>query len=235
VLEIACDESGYEGEKLIGSTTRYFAHASVRVPDPSGVLRELRERIRSPATQYKATHLLREKHRATLTWFLGPHGPVLGHGHVFLLDKPAFVRDVFAEQIGGPVPDLGLANDVLRLKASPSLAVLSGDALKRATRFREWLAEDPVGRSVLDPLVPAIVAAVGHWGPCRIAHDRQTQLPPARIALIRSRCALADVRFLDAGSHPEIQVADILAGTVRAITEAGDPDLVRLLPPFLEA
>jgi hypothetical protein len=31
-VEIACDESGYEGEKLIGTTTDVFAHASVRMP-----------------------------------------------------------------------------------------------------------------------------------------------------------------------------------------------------------
>ena len=30
-IEIACDESGYEGEKLIGSTTAVFAHGSVRL------------------------------------------------------------------------------------------------------------------------------------------------------------------------------------------------------------
>lgn len=31
VLEIACDESGSEGEKLIGGETDVFAHASVRL------------------------------------------------------------------------------------------------------------------------------------------------------------------------------------------------------------
>ena len=30
-LEIVCDESGYEGEKLIDTTTDLFAHAGVRV------------------------------------------------------------------------------------------------------------------------------------------------------------------------------------------------------------
>ena len=30
-LEITCDESGYEGEKLIGTTTDVFAHAGVRL------------------------------------------------------------------------------------------------------------------------------------------------------------------------------------------------------------
>lgn len=234
--EIACDESGYEGEKLIGSTTRYFAHASVRLPDPHAVLAELRDRVRSPATQYKANHLLREKHRATLLWFLGESGPAYGRGHVFLLEKAAFVREAFAEHIGLPIPGdrPALANELLRVK-TPGVELERGELRERVERFRAWLGADPVGRSVLDPLVPAIVAAVKHWGPTDIAHDRQTQLPPRRIEILRERCPLQGIRFLDATGHPEIQVADILAGTVRAITEEGDPALRRLLPPYLSA
>ena len=228
MFEIACDESGYEGEKLIGSTTRLFAHASVRLPDAAAVLAELRGRIRSPATQYKATHLLREKNRAVLVWFLGPSGPVLGNGHVFLLDKAEFVRREFARIFGVEPADLAAANDVLRVRSSRPVP-------PEATAFRAWLLADPVGRSVLDPLVPAIVAAVEHWGPVAVAHDRQTQLPPRRIEVLRERCALRGLRFLDAQSHPEIQIADILAGTVRRITEDGDPELIRLLPPYLSA
>src|SRR5688572_25420257 len=93
VLEIACDESGYEGEKLIGTTTDVFAHASVDLDTASAAacLAELRDRIRSPAREYKANHLLREKHRAVLAWLLGPAGPLHGpgrtHGHVYLIEK----------------------------------------------------------------------------------------------------------------------------------------------------
>jgi hypothetical protein len=235
VREIACDESGYEGERLIGSTTRLFAHASVRVPDPAGVLAELRARIRSPASQYKANHLLREKHRGTLRWFLGPDGPVAGHGHVFLLDKAVFVREQLARHIGVEMPDDQFANDLLRLKTTPEVSALPEAVRRRAADFREWLRADPVGRSVLDPLVPAIVAAVEHWGPVTIAHDRQTQLPPRRIEILRERCALQGIRFLDAASHPEIQIADILAGTVRWTTEEGDSELRGLLHPYLGA
>jgi hypothetical protein len=227
--EVACDESGYEGEKLIGSTTRLFAHASVRIGDPGGVLDELRARIRSPATQYKANHLLREKNRATLLWFLGPDGPVLGHGHVFLLDKADWVRTKFTEVFGREPADLAVANDVLRVRCA--------DPPPWAAGFREWLLADPVARSVLDPLVPAVRAAVEHWGPgpVFVAHDRQTQLPPRRVRLLREQCPLAGMRFLDATSHPEIQIADILAGCVRRITEDGDPGLQDLLPPYVSA
>ena len=99
MIAVACDESGYEGEKLIGTTTDVFAHASVSldVPSAAGCMRELRERIRSPATEYKANHLLREKHQAVLRWLLGPSGPLLGAAHVYLVDKELFVVDRIAD------------------------------------------------------------------------------------------------------------------------------------------
>ena len=230
--EIACDESGYEGERLIGSTTRLFAHASVCVSDAAAALAELRHRIKSPATQYKATHLRRPQHRETLRWFLGPDGPVLGNGHVVLLDKADFVRSVLAERIGVALPD-DAANELLRVKSSPDLSALPPAARKRAADFRAWLDADPLGRSVLDPLVPAIVQHVAHWGPVDVAHDRQTQLPPRRIEILRERCALRRIAFFDAESRPDIQLADILAGTVRGITEDGDRELRHLLRPYL--
>jgi hypothetical protein len=125
---------------------------------------------------------------------------------------------------------LAQANDLLRVRgADPPPGPLG--------EFRARLAADPIANSVLDPLVPAIVAEVGHWGPVAIAHDRQTQLPPRRLQRIAERCGgdLLGVRFLDAESHPEIQIADILAGTVRRITEDGDPAPLRLLPPYVSA
>ena len=87
--EIACDESGYEGEKLIGGTTDVFAHASVSMDARAAweCIQELRDRIRSPAVEYKANHVLRAKHRAVLTWLLGPTGPLLDRAHVYLVEK----------------------------------------------------------------------------------------------------------------------------------------------------
>ncbi|MEV0900329.1 hypothetical protein [Actinoplanes sp. NPDC049802] len=229
--EIACDESGYEGERLIGSTTALFAHASVLLSEPAAILAELRARVRSPATQYKANHLLREKNRPVLDWFLSESGPMHGNGRVFLLDKRTFVREAVREALGVELPDSGLAlgNEVLRARGRPD-----GD-LPGGAEFREWLAADPVGRSVLDPLVPALVAAVRYWGPVAVAHDRQTQLPPRRVDLVRERCGgdLLGLRFLDAGSHPQIQLADMLAGTVRHLAENGGPRSRELIAPYL--
>ncbi|MFF8594685.1 hypothetical protein ACF061_25185 [Streptomyces sp. NPDC015220] len=94
-LEVACDESGSDGENLTGGNTDVFAHASVLLTAESaaGCVREIRDRIRSPALEYKATHLLREKHRAVLEWVLSPSAPLYGQAHVDLTEKAFFVVD----------------------------------------------------------------------------------------------------------------------------------------------
>jgi hypothetical protein len=94
-LEIACDESGSDGENLTGGNTDVFAHASVRLPVESAAasVQEIRDRIRSPAEEYKANHLLREKHRAVLEWLLAPAGPIHGRARVQLTEKAFFVVD----------------------------------------------------------------------------------------------------------------------------------------------
>ncbi|GHF95217.1 MULTISPECIES: DUF3800 domain-containing protein [Amycolatopsis] len=91
-VEIACDESGSEGENLLGGETDVFAHAGVRMswPEATACVREIRARIGSPAEEYKANHLLRAKHRAVLEWLLAPDGPLDGRGHVHLTGKTFF-------------------------------------------------------------------------------------------------------------------------------------------------
>lgn len=98
-LQIACDESGYEGEKLVGGTTDVFAHASVHLDEEAAAqcMGKLREAIGSPATEYKANHLLRQKHRAVLIWLLGPLGPLHGNAHVSLIDKTFFTVAKFVD------------------------------------------------------------------------------------------------------------------------------------------
>lgn len=92
-LEVVCDESGSDGENLTGGNTDVFAHGSVSLPVEvaAAYVQEVRDRIRSPATEYKAGHLLREKHRAVLEWLLSPSGPLDGHAHVHLTEKAYFV------------------------------------------------------------------------------------------------------------------------------------------------
>ncbi|MFJ3669395.1 hypothetical protein ACIPSE_23370 [Streptomyces sp. NPDC090106] len=95
VLEVGCDESGSDGENLTGGNTDVFAHASVDVPVDvaAAYLLELRSRIRSPATEYKANHLLREKHRPVLEALLAPSGPLYGRAHVHLTEKAYLIVD----------------------------------------------------------------------------------------------------------------------------------------------
>lgn len=93
MIEVACDESGSEGEKLIGATTLLFAHATVPLPVESAAacLREMRDRIRSPAVEYKANHLQRQKHRPVLVSLLKSSRPILAGCTVYLIDKAYYV------------------------------------------------------------------------------------------------------------------------------------------------
>ncbi|WP_158641299.1 DUF3800 domain-containing protein [Amycolatopsis eburnea] len=103
-VEIACDESGSEGENLLGGETDVFAHAGVRLTPAAAAecVREIRARIGSPAEEYKANHLLRAKHRAVLEWLLDPGGPLAGRGHVHLTDKTLFAVRAAVELLAGP-------------------------------------------------------------------------------------------------------------------------------------
>ncbi|MFI5611099.1 hypothetical protein [Amycolatopsis sp. NPDC051903] len=105
---LACDESGSEGDNLVGANTAVFAHAGVRLDTSaaSACVAELRARIRSPAVEYKANHLLRAKNRAALVWFLGPSGPLVDRAGVLLVDKALFltgkVVDLLVDRVSYP-------------------------------------------------------------------------------------------------------------------------------------
>jgi len=292
-LEIACDESGYEGDKLIGTSTDVFAHASVRLDGGAAAdcMQELRDRIRSPATEYKAGHLLREKHRAVLVWMLGPAGPVdRDTAHVFLVNKAYFVVGTVVDVLGAGPPTaaatlyrqgrrafgteewqsfLAAANDLLRVRNGldsvgtftraldglrgagggdrvDEILELLWQARSRAEAVRADLLDHPGPLPVLDPLIPAIVRAVVHWGgSVCIAHDRQNMLSTERIAQLIDLTGtpdgrLAGLRLVDSREDPRVQVADVLAGAVRKIAsdelnDRGDPELTALLHPYLDA
>ncbi|WP_181772202.1 DUF3800 domain-containing protein [Amycolatopsis pittospori] len=249
-LEIACDESGSEGEKLIGGQTDVFAHAGVRLSagEAGDCLVELRRRIRSPAVEYKANHLLRTKHRRVLEWFLGPRGPVQGCAHVYLVDKKLLLENELRALLGGDVPPSGelLAafNDVLRTRnrrdpAAGSFFAMVGDT--PGLRARVAGLRDA---KVLDPLVPAILRAVERWSedgePVFLVHDEQPSLKGERLAEIESSPGLAGVKFVDSRTDPRVQVADFLVGVARRIAEDelkgnGDAVLTGLLAPYIDS
>ena len=93
VMEIACDESGSEGDHLIGAVTEAFAYGSVHIDleTAAATVRRIREEIGSPAVEYKSNHLLRSGSRPTLRWFLGTQSPVHGRAQVCLIDKALFL------------------------------------------------------------------------------------------------------------------------------------------------
>jgi hypothetical protein len=115
-LEIACDESGWEGSNLVASNSDVIAHASVRLPIDAAAecIRALRGRSRQHNYEYKASHLLRARGGPDLAEFLGSSGPVYGRARVHLTHKSCFVLgrvlDLF---IGGSLDaaSLGLRPD----------------------------------------------------------------------------------------------------------------------------
>jgi hypothetical protein len=215
-VEIVCDESGSEGEKLVGGVTAVFAHAAVRldVPAAEACVLELRDRIRSPALEYKANHLLRTKNRAALTWLLGRSGPLLERAHVQLVDKRAFLAERVVSACGRrPTGPLESCNEALRARGP---------------------------RGALDPLFPAIVRAVAHWGgDVAIVHDHQPSLTEARIRTLREAApGLRSLTLVDSRGDARVQVADFLAGVARRTAEDelhGDRDeeIVALLRPYV--
>jgi hypothetical protein len=92
-LEIACDESGWEGTNLVAGSSDVIAYASVRldVGTATECIRELRTRVGHRAIEYKASHVLRANRRPAVTWLLGPTGPLHGNALVHLTEKSYFV------------------------------------------------------------------------------------------------------------------------------------------------
>ncbi|WP_052423762.1 hypothetical protein [Nonomuraea candida] len=300
--EIVCDESGSEGEKLVGGNSDVFAHAAVHMDARAAAacVAELRERAPTPATQYRAGHVLRDKHRAALLWLLGPEGPVLGNARVFLTDKIFYVVGKVAGLLQDDhAPRLGLDpratatatalyregrrafgdarwtafldafNYLLRAKNGQGVTTSVEDTFRlvdelrgadgpagafmrelwrarpRVAAFRERLLADPYVFPALDPLIPAIVAAVTSWGadgrPVSVVHDEQTTLTDERVAhlgrILDGR--LAGIRLADSELDERVQVADVMAGVARkialdALRGRPDPALTALLRPYVD-
>lgn len=316
-VEIFCDESGSEGEKLIGGTTDVFAHSSVQVDVDAAAacIEEVRVVARSPATEVKASVVLRERNRRVLEWLLGSAGPLHGNAHVYLTEKtfhvvrklvellePELTRaapgdeppaDRAARHLYREAPRsfgegpwrllLGSFNDLLRAKhrgeAWQSAEAFFGhvDLLRRsdgdgraATMLARVAEVRPDGDAALhhllarlrgvaqlDPLIPAIGAAVRYWGdggrPVAIVHDMQGALTAQRVAHLAQLWAqplaantngsragwLAGIRFVDSQDDPRVQVADFLAGAARRISSEelngrGDAHLTALLQPYVD-
>lgn len=249
---IGCDESGAEGEKLIGGNTDVFAHASVAMsPEAAAAcMAEIRVRAPSPTTEFKSSILRRDKHRRTLMWLLSQDGPLHGQALVHLADKAFVLVSRLVAMLPDPAPGqaaalyregpllfgqerwtafLASANDHLRSRNGPVPLVDLGPGPVDEIVVR--LAQHAEPRPSLDPLFPAVARAIAYWGkdgrPVTVIHDRQTSLAHTGVTLMDSR--------LDA----RIQVADLLAGAAMRIASStlrgeGDPELTALLSPFVD-
>lgn len=158
VLEIACDESGSDGENLIGGNTDVFAHASVHltVREAAACVEEIRNLVRSPAQEYKAGHLLREKHRSVLEWLLNRGSPIYGNAHVHLTDKAFYVVGRVVELlIGDPHIAVVLYREGEGTLGREPWHIFLEACNKLMWTKNRWEAESPVGSffQVLDVLL----------------------------------------------------------------------------------
>jgi hypothetical protein len=296
LLEVACDESGSEGEKLVRGSTHVFAHASVDVTRERALetIDRVRVEARSPATEVKASVVLRPQNWRLLEWLLGEDGPFLGHAHVHLTDKALHLtrrmvvlldgqepvsaadadrravslHEAARRRLGTPGWESVLAdfNDVVRAR-SPEEAMASALSLRAGLRELDDLgsladglvAGVPLdaaeldrlvghGRTVLDPIVPALADVLRHWGavgrPLWVVHDVQPTLTDAAIRTAVGSSpggpsdALEGITFVDSQDDPRVQLADFLAGASRRIAAhvlegRGDPALVEMLAPYV--
>jgi hypothetical protein len=91
VVAIACDESGFVGGSLFGSS-RVFTHASVHleVESAADLTDEVRRRLGAGAWELKASRLNRRWAGPVAAWLVGPDGPLAGRAVVHLTDTRLF-------------------------------------------------------------------------------------------------------------------------------------------------
>lgn len=140
-LEVACDESGSEGQRLIGGSTDVFAHASLHLATDvaADCIQRLRVWTRSPAEEYKASVVLRAQNRPALTWLLGPSGPLHERAHVHLTEKSYFVVGALAGFVAdrsGRSTDFDGWQD----RRADALALHLYQEGPRAAGLRRWIA-----------------------------------------------------------------------------------------------
>ena len=157
-IEIACDESGWEGANLVAANSDVIAYASVRlsVEAAEGYLRELGSRGERAKREYKASDVLRVDRRATVMTLLGPSGPLHGKAFVHLIDKAHFVVGRVLDLILGRSVDTASAG----LLADGRLAGLA------TTLSREGL--ETFGRDRWQSFLVAANAVLRDWKPRKV-------------------------------------------------------------------
>ncbi len=108
VVTIACDESGSEGENLMGSHHQVFVHAStcVSLDLAESLMADLRRATRSQAVEVKSKVALAQHNRSALIEFLNAIGDA---GNIHLVDKAYFVVAKMVDVTLSPDGVAGLA------------------------------------------------------------------------------------------------------------------------------
>lgn len=88
-IEIACDESGSDGENLIAGTTRVFAHGStdLDLEEASHVIAGLRSATAFAGSELKSSRLLKGRYLAQTLRQFEPGGALVGRVKVSITDK----------------------------------------------------------------------------------------------------------------------------------------------------
>lgn len=91
-IEVACDESGSEGENLLEGGARIFAHGStdLNIAEAEAVVAELRKETGSRADELKSSALLSARNLPILLALFEDDGPLIAHAKVHLTDKLYF-------------------------------------------------------------------------------------------------------------------------------------------------
>jgi len=118
ILEIACDESGNDGENLLSGRSTVFSHASVSLTTDAAaaLMEEVRVRTRSESTELKSKTILQQRHQATAVWLLS-HTSIANNASVHLTHKKYFVvsklfdstAEELAHELGHDIYKTGVA------------------------------------------------------------------------------------------------------------------------------
>ena len=163
-LEIACDESGWEGSNFAAANSDVIAYASVRLDTEAAAecIRALRGRSERHRHEYKASHLIRTKGGSELAGFLGPSGPVHGRARVHLTHKSCFiigrVLDIFIGDFADTA-SLGLRPDQRLAGRAAELCRCGPDVFGRQPWQAFLAATNAVLRAHRHPQVHAPVDA----------------------------------------------------------------------------
>ena len=215
-LEVACDESGWEGTNLVAGHSDVIAYASVRlsVDAAAACLRELSGRAGHMKREYKASDVLRPHRRSAVESLLGPAGPIAGNAFVHLTDKAYFVVGRILDLVLGQSSDTASAGLVAdgRLAGLATTLSREGPDAFGSDRWRAFLtASNTVlrtwkPRKVREPVdafvdVVEALAELDGGGQLRAVLD---ELRRARSDAYAARARLLEHRVLQPALEPLI-------------------------------